>query len=75
MQTWKSLVDPNEFGKDLPNSIIHNINATIDRLTASNVFFTAKRRNASKELLYLSAKIPRNTPFLIELTVVLGVPG
>ncbi|RZR99163.1 hypothetical protein BHM03_00028663 [Ensete ventricosum] len=75
MQTWKSLPDSNEAGKDLSNSIIHSVDATIEHLTASNVFFVAKRRNADKELLYLSAKIPRGIPFLIELMAVLGVPG
>ncbi|RRT59060.1 hypothetical protein B296_00046109 [Ensete ventricosum] len=75
LQTWKSLPDSNEAGKDLSNSIIHSVDATIEHLTASNVFFVAKRRNADKELLYLSAKIPRGIPFLIELMAVLGVPG
>lgn len=75
MQTWKSLPDLNEVGKDLSNSIIHSVDATIEHLTASNVFFVAKRRTADKELLYLSAKIPGGIPFLIELMAVLGVPG
>lgn len=75
MQTWKSLADSNEVGKDLSNSIIGGVDATIEHLTASNVFFVAKRRNANKELLYLSAKLPRGIPILIELTAVVGVPG
>ncbi|KAG6488457.1 hypothetical protein ZIOFF_049700 [Zingiber officinale] len=75
LETWKSLPDTNEVGKDLPNSIINNVDATIEHLAASNIFFVAKRRNANKDLLYLSAKIPRGIPFLIELTCVLGVVG
>ncbi|CAL9172768.1 unnamed protein product [Musa hybrid cultivar] len=75
LESWKSLPESNEVGKDLSNSIIHSVDSTIEHLTASNVFFVAKRRNADKELLYLSAKIPRGIPFLIELTAVLGVPG
>ncbi|URD75990.1 hypothetical protein MUK42_08753 [Musa troglodytarum] len=75
LETWKSLPDSNEVGNDLSNSIINGVDATIEHLTASNVFFVAKRRNANKELLYLSAKIPRGIPILIELTAVVGVPG
>ncbi|XP_074583491.1 beta-adaptin-like protein C [Curcuma longa] len=75
LETWKSLPDTNEVGKDLPNSIINNVDATIEHLAAYNIFFVAKRRNANKDLLYLSAKIPRGIPFLIELTCVLGVVG
>uniref|UniRef100_A0A1D1XM11 Beta-adaptin-like protein n=1 Tax=Anthurium amnicola TaxID=1678845 RepID=A0A1D1XM11_9ARAE len=75
LQTWKSLPDSNEIVKDLPNLIIHSVDATIEHLAASNVFFIAKRRNANNELLYLSAKVPQNIPFLIELTTVVGTPG
>lgn len=74
-QTWKSLPDDNEVIKDLTNSVIHSIDATVEHLAASNVFFVAKRRNANKEVLYLSTKIPRGIPFLIEITAGLGVPG
>ncbi|KAG6535955.1 beta-adaptin-like protein B [Zingiber officinale] len=75
LETWKSLPDTNEVGKDLTNSTINNVDATIEHLAAANVFFVAKRRNANKDLLYLSAKIPQGIPFLIELTAVLGIPG
>ncbi|KAJ3691718.1 hypothetical protein LUZ61_020882 [Rhynchospora tenuis] len=75
LETWKSLPDDNEFSKDLSNAVIHSIDATVEHLAASNVFFVAKRRNANKEVLYLSTKIPRGIPFLIELTGGLGVPG
>ncbi|KAF3340866.1 beta-adaptin-like protein C [Carex littledalei] len=63
------------FLEDLTNSVIHSIDATVEHLAASNVFFVAKRRNANKEVLYLSTKIPRGIPFLIEITAGLGVPG
>ncbi|KAJ3676203.1 hypothetical protein LUZ60_003615 [Juncus effusus] len=75
LETWKSLPDDNEVMKDLTNTMIHSIDATVEHLSAFNVFFVAKRRNANKEVLYLSAKIPRGIPFLIELTAGLGVPG
>ncbi|KAG8486815.1 hypothetical protein CXB51_020342 [Gossypium anomalum] len=48
---------------------------TMDRLAASNVFFTAKRKHANQDAWYFSAKIPRGIPFLIELTTVIGSPG
>ncbi|OAY82029.1 Beta-adaptin-like protein C [Ananas comosus] len=75
LETWKNLPDANEVTKDLPNAVINSVDATIEHLTASNVFFVAKRRNASKDLLYLSTKIPRGIPFLIELTATVGIPG
>lgn len=75
LETWKSIPDTNEVSKDLPAAVINNVNATVEHLAASNVFFIAKRKNANKEVLYLSAKIPRGIPFLIELTVAVGVPG
>jgi AP-1 complex subunit beta-1 len=69
------LPDDNEFSKEYPNSVINSIDATIEHLAASNVFFIAKRKNANMDVLYLSAKIPRGIPFLIELTAAVGVPG
>jgi AP-1 complex subunit beta-1 len=75
LEAWKSLPDDNEFSKEYPNSVINSIDATIEHLAASNVFFIAKRRNANMDVLYLSAKIPRGIPFLIELTGAVGVPG
>lgn len=75
LEAWKSLPDDNEFSKEYPNSVINSIDATIEHLAASNVFFIAKRKNANMDVLYLSAKIPRGIPFLIELTAAVGVPG
>ena len=37
--------------------------------------FIAERKNANQDILYLSAKIPKGIPFLIELTLVIGVRG
>ena len=59
----------------MPGVVINSVEATLDKLAASNMFFIAKRKNANQEVLYLSAKIPRGIPFLIELTAGLGVPG
>lgn len=75
MQTWKSLPDSNEVAKDLSSAIIHSIDSTVENLAATNVFFVAKRRNANKDILYMSAKGPRGIPFLIELTASVGAPG
>ncbi|VAH91926.1 unnamed protein product [Triticum turgidum subsp. durum] len=75
LEAWKSLPDDNEFSKEYPNSVISSIDATVEHLAASNVFFIAKRKNANMDVLYLSAKIPRGIPFLIELTAAVGVPG
>ncbi|KAI3914016.1 hypothetical protein MKW98_010828 [Papaver atlanticum] len=75
LETWKSLPDSNEVTKDLPGIVVNSVEATLDKLAASNMFFIAKRRHANQEVLYLSAKIPRGIPFLIELTAVIGIPG
>ncbi|KAJ6841584.1 beta-adaptin-like protein B [Iris pallida] len=75
LETWKSIPDTNEIAKDLQGAVINSVDATIELLGASNVFFVAKRRNANKEILYLSAKGPKAVPFLIELTAAVGVPG
>ncbi|KAF8377777.1 hypothetical protein HHK36_031162 [Tetracentron sinense] len=75
LETWKSLPDSNEVTKDLPGVVVNSVEATLDLLAASNMFFIAKRRHANQDVLYLSAKIPRGIPFLIELTAVVGVPG
>lgn len=75
LQTWRSLPDSNEVSKDFPAIVIGGVEATLDRLAASNVFFIAKRKNANQDVFYLSAKIPRGIPLLIELTTVVGNPG
>ncbi|KAK4389263.1 Beta-adaptin-like protein C [Sesamum angolense] len=75
LETWKSLPDSNEISKDFPAVVVNSVEATLDRLAASNMFFIAKRKHINQEVLYLSAKIPRGIPFLIELTAAIGVPG
>ncbi|KAI0496500.1 hypothetical protein KFK09_022817 [Dendrobium nobile] len=75
LHTWKSLPDSNEVAKDLSSAIIHSIDSTVENLAATNFFFAAKRRNANKDILYMSAKGPRGIPFLIELTASVGAPG
>lgn len=75
LETWKSLPDSNEVAKDLPGAIIHGMDSAIEHLAEANVFFVAKRRNANKDILYMSAKGPRGVPLLIELTASVGVPG
>ncbi|KAK1351433.1 beta-adaptin-like protein C [Heracleum sosnowskyi] len=75
LETWKSLPDSNEVLRDFPGIVITSLESTLDQLASSNMFFIAKRKNANQEVLYLSAKIPRAIPFLIELTAVVGVPG
>ncbi|KAK9668104.1 hypothetical protein RND81_13G035700 [Saponaria officinalis] len=75
LETWKSLPDSNEVLKEFPSLVINSVEATLDKLAASNMFFIAKRKNANQDVLYLSAKIPRGIPFLIELTAAVGIPG
>lgn len=75
LETWRSLPDSNEVLKDFPGIVVNSVEATLDKLAASNMFFIAKRKNANQDVLYLSAKIPRGIPFLIELTTVVGIPG
>lgn len=75
LQTWKSLPDTNEVSKEFPGIVLNSVEATLDRLATSNMYFIAKRKHANQDVLYLSAKIPRGIPFLIELTAVMGIPG
>ncbi|KAG5539637.1 hypothetical protein RHGRI_019993 [Rhododendron griersonianum] len=75
LETWKSLPDSNEVSKDFPGIVVNSVEATLDQLAVSNMFFIAKRKHANQDVLYLSAKIPRGIPFLIELTAVIGIPG
>lgn len=75
LETWKSLPDSNEVLREFPGLVINSMESTLDKLAASNMFFIAKRKNANQEVLYLSAKIPKGIPFLIELTAAVGIPG
>ncbi|XP_010434997.1 PREDICTED: beta-adaptin-like protein B [Camelina sativa] len=75
LETWRSLPDSNEVQKEFPGITIASIESTIDLLTAFNMFFIAKRKNGNQDVLYLSAKDPRDVPFLIELTAMVGQPG
>ena len=74
-QTWRSLPDSNEVSKDFPGIMVNGVEATLDRLAASNMFFIAKRKHANQDVFYFSAKMPRGIPFLTELTTVVGIPG
>ncbi|XP_010455544.1 PREDICTED: beta-adaptin-like protein B isoform X1 [Camelina sativa] len=75
LETWRSLLDSNEVQKEFPGITIASIESTIDLLTAFNMFFIAKRKNGNQDVIYLSAKDPRDVPFLIELTAMVGQPG
>ncbi|KAL7610566.1 beta-adaptin-like protein C [Lactuca sativa] len=75
LETWRSLPDSNEVSKEIRGILINNVDATIEELASSNMFFIAKRKKKNQEVLYLSAKLPRGIPLLIELTAVLGSPG
>lgn len=75
LETWKSLPDSNEVLREFPGLLINSVESTLDKLASSNMFFIAKRKNANQEVLYLSAKIPKGIPFLIELTAAVGIPG
>ncbi|XP_030947896.1 beta-adaptin-like protein C [Quercus robur] len=75
LETWRSLPDSNEVSKDFPDIVVNSVEATLDRLAASNMFFIAKRKHANQDVFYFSAKLPRGIPFLIELTTVIGTLG
>ncbi|KAL2516754.1 Beta-adaptin-like protein C [Abeliophyllum distichum] len=75
LEMWKSLPDTNEVSKEFPSIVVNSIEASLDQLAVSNVFFIAKRKNANQNVLYVSAKIPEGSPFLVELTAVIGAPG
>ncbi|XP_062146099.1 beta-adaptin-like protein B [Alnus glutinosa] len=75
LETWRSLPDSNEVSKEFPGIVVNNAEAAIDRLTASNIFFIAKRKHANQDVFYFSAKLPRGIPFLIELTTAVGTLG
>ncbi|KAG6606080.1 beta-adaptin-like protein C [Cucurbita moschata] len=75
LETWRSLPDSNEVSKDFPALFITNVEAVLERLAATNMFFIAKRKHANQDVFYFSTKIPRGIPFLVELTTVIGSPG
>ncbi|KAH7513901.1 hypothetical protein FEM48_Zijuj11G0031900 [Ziziphus jujuba var. spinosa] len=75
LETWRSLPDSNEVSKDFPGIVVSSVEATLDQLAASNMFFIARRKHANQDVFYFSAKIPQGIPFLIELTTVIGNPG
>lgn len=61
--------------KEMEGIVISNVDGIVEQLSVWNMFFIAKRKNGNQDVLYLSAKIPRGIPFLIEITAVIGVPG
>lgn len=75
LETWRSLPDSNEVSKDFPGIVVNGVEATLERLASSNMFFIAKRKHANQDVFYFSTKIPRGIPFLIELTTAIGTPG
>lgn len=81
LETWKALPDSHEVAKDLPTALISNVDATIEKLSASNLFYIARRllKDTSQDVLYLSGKIPyvggKFISFLVELTALVGSPG
>ncbi|MCO5604836.1 hypothetical protein L7F22_059010 [Adiantum nelumboides] len=81
LETWKALPDSHEVSKDLPTSLISNVDATIEKLSASNIFYIARRvlKDTSQDVLYLSGKVPyvsgKSVSFLVELTALVGSPG
>ncbi|CAM8879874.1 unnamed protein product [Rhodiola kirilowii] len=75
LETWRSLPESNEVSKSIQSIVVNNIDVTLNRLASSNMFFIAKRKHANQDVLYLSAKLPRGIPFLIELTTTVGIRG
>ncbi|KAL0408173.1 UNVERIFIED_CONTAM: Beta-adaptin-like protein C [Sesamum radiatum] len=60
LETWKSLPDSNEVSRDFPAIVLNSVEATLDRLAASNMFFIAKRKHSNQDVLYLSQDSSRN---------------
>uniref|UniRef100_A0A0D3B854 Clathrin adaptor alpha/beta/gamma-adaptin appendage Ig-like subdomain domain-containing protein n=1 Tax=Brassica oleracea var. oleracea TaxID=109376 RepID=A0A0D3B854_BRAOL len=58
--TWRSLADSNEVQREFPGITITSVESTIDLLAAFNMFFIAKRKNGNQDVIYLSAKVPRD---------------
>eukprot|EP00850_Spirogloea_muscicola_P016030 SM000127S26646 [mRNA] locus=s127:194449:199597:+ [translate_table: standard] len=77
LETWKSLPDANEVTRELPESIISNLDVTLERLASKNVFFVAKRRlkDTNKDAIYTSVKLVSNVALLVEFTFASGIPG
>lgn len=57
--------------REFPGIVINGVEATLDRLAASNMFFIAKRKHANQEVLYLSAKIPEESLFWLNSQLLL----
>ena len=77
INTWKGISDQNElYGNvKLPSD---NIDATVSRLSANNVFFIARRKVPNvegQEVVYVSCKTLMNHRFLAELTFKAGFNG
>ncbi|XP_024394494.1 beta-adaptin-like protein B [Physcomitrium patens] len=77
LETWKSLPDSHEVAKDLPNAVITNVDATLEKLATTNLFYIARRvlKDTNQEVLYLSGKVPPSIAFLVELTCKVGYPS
>ena len=81
LQTWQALPDSHEVARDLPNASITSVDATLEKLSVSNLFYVARRvlKDTNQEVLYLSGKVPyvsgKFIPFLVELTFLVGFPG
>nr|GEU67850.1 beta-adaptin-like protein B [Tanacetum cinerariifolium] len=75
LETWRSLPDSKEVSNDIPDIVLNSVDETKERLAFSNMFFVAKRKKETQQVLYISAKVHNKFPFLIELTLTLGSPG
>ncbi|KAH7280227.1 hypothetical protein KP509_37G056900 [Ceratopteris richardii] len=81
LETWKALPDSHEVTRDLPTALISSVDATVEKLSSSNLFYIARRmlKDTNQDVLYLSCKVPyvsgKSIPFLVELTALVGSPG
>nr|GEU67849.1 beta-adaptin-like protein B [Tanacetum cinerariifolium] len=75
LETWRSLPNSKEVSNDIPDIVINNVLETIERLASLNMFFVAKRKKETHQVLYISTKVHNKFPFLIKLTLTLGSPG
>lgn len=72
LETWKSLPDANEVQHDYPTLQLGGVDEAVERLAPHNLFYIAKRhlKDTNQEVLYLSAKVPPDSPLLVELTFI-----
>eukprot|EP01112_Ceratiomyxa_fruticulosa_P023711 TRINITY_DN9195_c0_g2_i1.p1 TRINITY_DN9195_c0_g2~~TRINITY_DN9195_c0_g2_i1.p1 ORF type:complete len:605 (+),score=128.39 TRINITY_DN9195_c0_g2_i1:260-2074(+) len=70
LSMWKTIPDSNERTKDIPltSPAALDLDSTIRRLTAKNLFEIARRKVNDQDVVYLSVKLENSVYILVELT-------